>query len=115
MSGVVGAAQRLAVDGDSLSAETVGEVVDPAMQGGEELAGIEPGEDAGEGVVGGDAVLEGEMFGEPVLVGDSEAFDVGPGIGPGQGGGQRDEDDFAEVVIPASIEPGVGNIFSKCL
>jgi hypothetical protein len=62
--------------------------------------------------VGGDAVLEGEMLGEPVLMGDSEAFGVGPGIGSGQGGGQCDEDDFAEVVIQSPIEPEVGHFFN---
>lgn len=43
MPGVVRTAQRLAVDGDSLSAETVGEIIDPAMKCGEEFAGIEMG------------------------------------------------------------------------
>ena len=81
------------------------------MHGGEEFAGIEPGEDAGECVVGGDAVFEGEMFGEPVLMGGSEAFDVGPGIGICQGGGQRDEHQFAEVVVQPPVESGIGNFF----
>jgi len=51
------------------------------------------------------------MFGEPVLVGGSEAFDIGPGISPGQGGGEGDEHHLAEVVVQPPVESGVGNFF----
>ena len=74
---------------------------------------VEPGEDAAEGVVGGDAVGQVEEAAEEVELGPAVALDLGPAVGPGQGAAQGQDDDIQQGVMSAALDAGIGQCFKE--
>src|SRR5262249_61011603 len=103
-----GATHGLAVDGDVAEAQLAADGVDPAREAVLEGAGRQCGEDAVEGVVGGDAVGQTQAEGtQPRLLGAAELGDVVPGVAAGQHGGQGDDQDvLQQVVVSEGGVPG---------
>src|SRR6266542_2726337 len=104
------AAGGLAVDGNGLEPAGRAQGRHPAAEAGSELAGVQGGEDAAEGVVGGDAVGQGQEAPEPVVLGMAEGLDVGPGLGPADDGAQGEDEDVAQGVQLGAIEAGVRQV-----
>lgn len=75
---VMAAAPRLAVEGDHLLVRRGRQSPPPAEQRGLEGDRIERGEDAAEGVVGGNAIGQGEKGAPPVRLGAAEALGIDP-------------------------------------
>jgi hypothetical protein len=90
---VEGASKGLAVDGDDLPLGRLVQRLDPAQEALLELVGVEPLEEAAEGVMRGDAVGQVQEGLEPVVLGVAEVLDVVPGVGPGDDGADGDGDD----------------------
>lgn len=109
---VVGAAGGLAVDGNLGGGQQRirDQGVHPVLVTGGELLGIEQGEDAAEGVVGGDPMGEGQVGAEPRLLGPPPEGDGRPGIGASDGGGDRDDDDLREGMLKRAVDAGVMEI-----
>ena len=70
-------------------------------------AGIEAGQDAAEGVVGGDAVGQVEVAGEPVPAVAAELVDGGERVGPGEDAADGDEDDVDQGVLAGALDARV--------
>ena len=105
---VEGAAQRLAVDGDDLALGGLVQRLDPAEEAPLELLGVEPLEEAAEGVMRGDAVGQVQEGAQPGELGVAEVLDVIPGVGPGDDGADGDGDDIEQFVEPGAVDAGVG-------
>jgi hypothetical protein len=75
-----------------------------------ELVGVEPLEEAAEGVVVRDAVGQGEEGLEPVVLGLAEVLHGVPGVGPGDDGADGDGDDVEQLVQPGAVDAGVGQV-----
>jgi len=76
----------------------------PCGEGGLELSGVQPAENSGERVVGGNAVGDFEEGAEPVLAEESEVFDVIPAFCIGDDGTDGDGKDADEVVLLCSVD-----------
>ena len=107
---VEGASQRLAVDGDDLPLGRLVQGLDPAEEALLELVGVEPLEEAAEGVVRGDAVGQVQEGPQPVELGVAEVLDVVPGVGPGDDRTDGDGDDVEEFVEAGAVDAGVGQV-----
>ena len=105
---VEGAPEGLAVDGDDLPLGRLVQRLDPAEEAPLELVGVEPREEAAEGVVRGDAVGQGQEGLQPVVLGLAEVLDVVPGVGPGDDGADGDGHDVEQFVEPGAVDAGVG-------
>jgi hypothetical protein len=72
--------------------------LDPAEEAPLEFVGVEPLEEAAEGVVRGDAVGQFQEGPQPGDLGVAEVLDVVPGVGPGDDRTDGDGDDVEEFV-----------------
>src|SRR5271168_5083514 len=90
------AAQRLAVDGHVLDPQGFLDRLNPVSETGLEDRGVEPVEDALEGVVRGDAVGQLEEPLQPVATLASKGLDVLPVLGAGDDGAERDDQDVLQ-------------------
>jgi len=99
--------QRFAVDGNVLEAPRAADLVQSAEQGGLQGLGLEPIEDAFEGVVRRDAVGQFQEALQPISAFASEGFDVGPGIGAGEDSADGDGGDVTQQVPFAAVDTGV--------
>ena len=105
---VVRPAQGLAVDGDVLEIQGPGDLGHPGGEAGLEPFRVECGEEAAEGVVGGDAVGQAEEAFEPVVFGGAVLVDIDPGVGPANDGTDGEGDDVEQVVQAGTLQAGVG-------
>ena len=84
--------------------------LDPAEEAPLELVGVEPLEEAAEGVMRGDAVGQAQEGLQPGDLGVAEVLDVIPGLGPGDDGADGDGDDVEEFMEPGAVDAGVGQL-----
>ena len=84
-----GATQGLAVNGDMLDLECLGEGSDPMLEAAVKRLGIDAVEDAFEGVVRGNAVGKFEKAAQPIETLFAEGFDLLPILGAAQDGTQE--------------------------
>ena len=108
---VEGAPQGLAVDRHDLPPGQLVEGPDPGDEAVVELAGIEQLEDAGEGVVGRDAIGELQEGLQPLALGPAVGGDLDGGLAAGDGAAEGDDEDIdqAMLLIP-SLTAGVGQV-----
>src|SRR5262245_18925089 len=92
------AACGFAVDLGTLQAQAAAHSVHPTDEAVLEGLRVQRGEDTVECVMRGDAILQAEEAGEPVLLGVAEQGDVVPGLGAAQNGAQGDDQDVTQQV-----------------
>ena len=110
---VEGAAQGLAVQGDHVSVGAFIEEAHPGGEAGGEVFRVNAAQDAGEGVVRGDAVQQGDVLAEPVQAGAGEVGDGRGVFGPAEHGAQGAEEDVEQSMRACALHPWVGKV-SKC-
>ena len=106
-----GAAQGLAVDGHVRRGQALADVAYPGGEAAVQLLSVQEEEDAAIGVVGGDALGQSQEGAEPNLMGEDEAFDSKPGVGPtddSTGGANEDIDE--EVGLVGGVDAEVGEV-----
>lgn len=88
--------------------------MNPLLQAFVKLVGVEPRENATEGVVRRDSVFEFEKATKPFFFGECEAFEVGPGIDSTDGSSEGDHDHVRKLVIDLLELPGIGQRAKDC-
>ena len=96
--GVERVAQGLAVDGDEPAAAGADYGAHPAHEALLEGGGVEGGEDAAEGVVGGDAVGQVQEGLQPAPLVQAVGFHVGPGVGARDDRAESQGDEVEQAV-----------------
>ena len=84
-----------------------GELVDPLMRGGEELARVEPGEHPTERVMRRHPVSQLDGLSKPVPLGLGKPLDIDPAVRSTDGRGQRHEHHLQQIVILPPINSQV--------
>jgi hypothetical protein len=105
---VVRPSKGFAVDGDVLEIQGPGDFGHPGGEASLELSWVECGEEASEGVVGGDAVGQAEKAFEPVVLGTAVLVDIDPGVGPASDGTDGEGNDIEQVVQAGTLQAGIG-------
>jgi hypothetical protein len=82
----------------------------PAAEPLGERLGVQGGADPVEGVVGGDAVGQGQEVGEPFALGQAEGGDLLPGVGAAQDGAPGDGQDVGQQVRLVAVQAGVRQV-----
>jgi len=94
----------LAVDGDEL-ARVAASPLEPGDEDGLEGVGVDGGEDAVEGVVGGDAVGQLQEGAEEVLVEFGPVGDLEEVVAAGEGAAEAEDEDILEPVLEVGALP----------
>lgn len=81
----------------------------PVAQGVFELAGIERGEDAIEGIVTGRASGKSQESGEPALMAEGKVGHFHKGAASGEEGAEAHQEDFVEEMAGAALPAGIGD------
>jgi hypothetical protein len=84
------ASRGLAVDCDDLTLGRLVQRLDPSDETPLKIVGVEPLEEAAEGVVGRDTMRQVQKCFQPVVLDLSEVLDVVPGVSPGNDGADGD-------------------------
>ena len=103
---VARAAQGLAVD-RHLARHQVGHGGHPTPEAGLELHGVDQGEEAAEGVVGGDAVGQLQEAAQPLQLGVAEALDGHPVVRTAQDSTQGHRNHIQQLVPLAALDAWV--------
>jgi len=109
---VEGAAQRLAVDGEDPVARRP-EVVEEGLEAAREGGGVEQAEDAAEGVVARQAVLQAQEFPQERLPILRELREVHAALRPADRRHQRDRQDIEQLVALRIPPPRVGDLSKR--
>ncbi|MBL8799001.1 MAG: hypothetical protein JNM56_34265 [Planctomycetia bacterium] len=98
---IEGTAQRLAIDGEDAAGGGLDQGIDPLVKALLKGGRVEEGEDAPQGVMGGDAMGQSQEGLQPVELAVAILFDLDPGIGPGDDRTDGQAQDVPEIVVAA--------------
>ena len=106
---VEGAAQFLTINGHHLGGEQFGQRADPAQEAGLELGRIETGKDAAKGVMGRDAVRQGQEGREPGQLPVAEGLNLNPVVCTTDNGTDGDHQDVQQLMALAAVNTRVSD------
>ena len=114
-STISGPAESLAVDRHDAVLGQFLHSLDPAQQALLERRGVEPGQDAPEGVLRGDAIAQVEVAGEPAPPVAGELVDPRDRVGAGEDAADGHEDDIDQRMLAGPLHTRVVEILEVLL
>ena len=106
----MGTTQRLAVDGHDLSVDLLHDRPNPGAETVLEMLGRQPGEDPTEGIVGRNAVGQGQEGFQPIVFGLPKLGNRHPTVGSTDRAADGDDQDIDEPMGFVAVDTGIGEL-----